>query len=396
MKILVLNFRIYSVEYELFEMPSETEICKGELKHIGFDDAILTYTVKNKTTKIVKPVLNHTAGLEFIIDTLKKCCIKSTDEIDAVGHRVVHGGWSFRSSVLIDDRVKKEIESDFLIAPIHNPYNLKGINAAEKLLPGKKNVAVFDTSFHQTLPEVAFKYALPERLEQEYKIRKYGFHGISHKYVSQKTAQLLGKKKTTMLSFHLGAGSSICAIKDGKSVDTSMGFTPLEGLVMTDRCGDLDCGVVIYLMKLGWTLTEIENCLNRESGTLGVSGLSDEMKEVVEEAKNGNERAKLAVDIFIYIAGKYLGAYYFVLGGEIEAISFTGAIGNNSPYIREKILSGLEKFGIKLDRKKNDKIIGEEGEISTEDAKIRIFVIPRNEKIQIAKETMEVINGKII
>lgn len=392
MKILVLNFRMYSIDYELFDMPSETEIGKGFLDHIGFDDAMLTYTVKNKTEKIIKPVLNHAAGLEFIIETLKTGCIKSTDEIDVVGHRVVHGGWSFRSSVIIDENVKKEIESDFLIAPIHNPYNLKGINAAEKFLPGKKNVAVFDTSFHQTIPEVAFRYAVPERLFQEYKIRKYGFHGISHKYIAKETAQLLKKKKVTMISFHLGAGSSVCAVKDGQSVDTSMGFTPLEGLIMTNRCGDMDCGVIIYLMKLGWTLNEIESCLNKESGTLGISGVSEEMKQVVDSAQKGSEKAKLAVDMFVYRARKYLGAYYFVLGGEIDAVSFTGGIGDNSPVIREKILAGLEKFGIKLDPEKNAKMTGVEGDISTEDSKVRILVMPRNEKIQIAKETMDVVN----
>src|SRR3989339_1464288 len=266
MKILVLNFRIYSIEYELFEMPKEIEICKGVLNHIGFDDALLTYNFENETKKIIKPIQSHREGLEFILSTLTGLCIKSVDDIGGIGHRVVHGGWSFRSSVLIDENVKTEIYNDFLLAPVHNPYNLKGIEAAELLLPGKKNVAVFDTSFHQTIPEVAFRYAVPERLYHEYKIRKYGFHGISHKYAAERTAQILNKKSVTMISFHLGAGASVCAIKDGQSVDTSMGFTPVEGLVMTNRPGDIDAGVLMYLLKIGWSVSELENCLQRESG----------------------------------------------------------------------------------------------------------------------------------
>jgi len=392
MKILVLNFRIYSIDYEIFDMPSEIEICKGILNHIGFDDSMLTNTFKGETTRTVKSVLNHDDGLGLIIETLKNSCIKSENEIDAVGHRVVHGGWTFRNSVLIDANVKKEIESDFLIAPIHNPYNLKGINAAEKYLPGKKNVAVFDTSFHQTIPGVAYRYAVPERLFQEFKIRRYGFHGISHKYIAKEVALLMKKKSVNMISFHLGAGSSVCAIRDGKSVDTSMGFTPLEGLAMSNRCGDLDPGIIIYLMKLGWTLGEIESCLNKESGTFGLSGVSEEMKEVVDEALKGNERAQFAVDIYVYRARKYLGSYFFVLGGDVEAISFTGGIGDNSFYIREKILAGLEKFGIKVDLKKNKEMVGVEGEISAKDSKVKIFVMPRNEKIQIAQETMELVS----
>jgi len=389
MKILVLNFRIYSIEYELFEMPKEIEICKGVLNHIGFDDALLTYNFENETKKIIKPIQSHREGLEFILSTLTGLCIKSVDDIGGIGHRVVHGGWSFRSSVLIDENVKTEIYNDFLLAPVHNPYNLKGIEAAELLLPGKKNVAVFDTSFHQTIPEVAFRYAVPERLYHEYKIRKYGFHGISHKYAAERTAQILNKKSVTMISFHLGAGASVCAIKDGQSVDTSMGFTPVEGLVMTNRPGDIDAGVLMYLLKIGWSVSELENCLQRESGVFGVSGISDEMKKIVEEYGKGNEKAKLAIDIFVYRARKYLGAYWFVLGGNVEAISFSGGIGENSPQIRELILAGLEKFGVKIDSEKNKKIVGIEGEISAVDSKVKTYVLPRNEKILIAKETMK-------
>ncbi|MDO8735379.1 MAG: acetate kinase [Elusimicrobiota bacterium] len=394
MKILVLNCRIYSIEYELFEMPKETELCRGILDHIGFETAILTHSTGDKTEKIVQPVLDHQKGLELIMATIsnsKYGCIKSKDEIFAIGHRVVHGGWTFTSSVLVDENVKKEIYKDFELAPMHNPYNLKGIEVAETYFPGKKNVAVFDTAFHQTMPEVAFRYALPSRLYYEYKIRRYGFHGTFHQYISERTAQLLKKDKATLISFYLGAGSSVCAISDGKSIDTSMGFTPLEGLVMTSRPGDMDVGIITYLLRSGWTLSELENCLNKESGTFGISGIGIEMKEVVEESVKGDANAKLAVDIFVYRARKYLGAYYFVLGGKIDAISFTGRIAKNSPLIREKILAGLEQFGIKIDLKRNEKTIGIEGEISATDSKVKIFVLTRNEKLLIARETMELV-----
>ena len=394
MKILVLNCRIYSIEYEVFEMPKETELCRGILDSIGFDAAILTHITGDKTEKIVQPVLDHQKGLELIMTTIsnpKYGCIKSKDEISAIGHRVVHGGWTFTSSVVVDENVKKEIYKDFELAPMHNPYNLKGIETAEILFPGKKNVAVFDTAFHQTMPEVAFRYALPSRLYHEYKIRRYGFHGTFHQYLSERTAQLLKKAKATLISFYLGAGSSACAISDGKSIDTSMGFTPLEGLVMTSRPGDMDVGIINYLLRSGWTLSELENCLNKESGTYGISGISSEMKEVVEKSIKGDGNAKLAVDIFVYRARKYLGAYYFVLGGKIDAVSFTGRIGKNSPLIREKILTGLEQFGIKIDLKRNEKTIGVEGEISATDSKVKIFVLTRNEKLLIARETMELV-----
>jgi acetate kinase len=311
-------------------------------------------------------------------------------DVAAVGHRVVHGG-VFTDSVIISDAVKTEIYRDFDIAPLHNPYNLRVIEAAQKIYDEVPHVAVFDTAFHSTLPETAYRYPLPERLYHEYKIRRYGFHGTFHQYLSERTAQLLKKDKATLISFYLGAGSSVCAISDGKSIDTSMGFTPLEGLVMTSRPGDMDVGIINYLLRSGWTLSELENCLNKESGTYGISGISSEMKEVVEKSVKGDENAKLAVDIFVYRARKYLGAYYFVLDGKIDAISFTGRIAKNSPLIREKILAGLEQFGIKIDSTKNEKTIGVEGEISATDSKVKIFVLTRNEKLLIARETMKLV-----
>ncbi|MFH1540580.1 MAG: acetate kinase [Elusimicrobiota bacterium] len=401
MKILVLNCRIYSIEYELFEMPTqhscepkETELCCGILEHIGFDAAILTHITGDKTEKTVQSVLDHQKGFELIMTTILNSeynCIKSKDEIFAIGHRVVHGGWTFTSSVIVDENVKKEIYKNFELAPMHNPYNLIGIETSEVFFSGKKNVAVFDTAFHQTMPEVAFRYALPSRLYHEYKIRRYGFHGTFHQYLSEKTAQLLKKDKATLISFYLGAGSSVCAISDGKSIDISMGFTPLEGLVMTSRPGDIDAGIITYLLRSGWTLSEVENCLNKESGTYGISGISNEMKDVVEAFEKGDANAKLAIDIFVYRIRKYLGAYYFILGGKIDAISFTGKIAKNSPLIREKILTGLEQFGVKIDSIKNEKTINTEGEISTFDSKVKIFVLTRNEKLLIARETMKLV-----
>jgi len=268
-----------------------------------------------------------------------------------------------------------------------------GIEAAEKLLPGKINVAVFDTSFHQTIPEKAYKYALPERIFDEYKVRKYGFHGISHKYMAERTASLMKKEKPNIISFHLGAGSSICAIREGESVDTSMGFTPLEGLVMTNRPGDIDAGVLLYLLKLGWSVEELDSCVNKESGTLGISGISDGMKEIVNNAQKGDEKARLAVDIFVYRAIKYLGAYFFALSGDVDAISFTGGIGENSYIIRESILKPCEKFGIILDTEKNKSTVGREGEISAAESKIKIFVLPKNEKVIVAKETLRLLKS---
>ncbi len=392
MKILVLDFRIYSIEYEIFEMPEGREVCRGVIEHIGFEQSVLSHHSGGKSEKAASSAPNHTEGLKFILATLEsRENIVPQRDIFAVGHRVVHGGWSFTSPVIIDPGVKKEIYNDFLIAPIHNPYNFMGIEASEKLMPGKPNVAVFDTSFHQTMPEVAYRYALPERVFNEYKIRKYGFHGISHKYVAERTAALLGKKSADIISFHLGAGSSACAIKDGNSIDTSMGFTPLEGLAMTNRTGDIDAGVLLYLLKSGWSAEELESCINKESGTCGISGISGGMKEIVEAADAGDKKAALALDIFVYRARKYLGAYYFLLGGEADAIAFTGGIGENSALLRGRILGGCEKFGIILDNKLNLGAVGTEGIISGEKSKIKIFVLPKNEKVIIAVETLKLV-----
>jgi len=402
MLILVLDFRIHSVEYELVRMPEKEDICSGKIEKIGLETALIIHKPKNKPEeKLVRPVFDHTGAMEAILSVLtdkEYGVIKSYDEIDAIGHRVVHGGEKFNKSVIIDEEVKKEIYKNFELAPLHNPYNFKGIETVEKYFPGKPQIAVFDTSFHSTLPEVAYRYPIPENLYENYRIRKYGFHGISHRYVCEKTSSFLKQpiNKTNIISIHLGQGSSLCAIKNGVSIDTSMGFTPLEGVMMTTRTGDISPGVLFFLQKSGWSLNNLESCINKSSGILGVSGVSDETLEVVEEMKKGNKRAKLAIDMFVYSVKKYLGAYYLLLGKSLQAISFTGGIGVNSDIIRKMICDGLEFLGIELDDKKNSKIVGnKEGEISKSSSKIKIFVIPRNEKLIIAKDVMDLLKNKL-
>lgn len=401
MRILVLNCRIHSVEYELFFMPEERDICSGVIDKIGHEKSVISYLPNGKSEQIFhQPVLDHKQAIEKILELITHKdygLIKDVSEIDAIGHRVVHGGEKYLKSTIITDEVKKEIYNNFELAPLHNPYDFAGIEAMEKLLQGKPQVAVFDTSFHQTLPEQAYRYAIPEKLYEQFRLRKYGFHGISHRYIVDRVSVLLKKpvSKLNIISLHLGQGSSICAIKDGKSIDVSMGFTPLEGLMMTTRSGDISPEVVFFLLKSGWSSCNIESCLNKESGILGVSGISDEVIEVVQEMKKGNLKAKLAIDMFVYRIRKYIGAYYFLLGKDISAISFTGGIGVNSDIIREAICSGLDFAGIKLDKSKNSKFTSnKEGEISKSGSKIKIFVIPRNERLLIARDTAKLIQNK--
>jgi len=391
MKILVLNSRIHSVEFEIFEMPQEKELCRGVVNRIGLETASIEYNQQH----FIKPVLDHKSALKNILKIIADeeiGVLDSTDEIDAIGHRVIHGGDKYFESVIITEEVKKEIYRNFELAPLHNPYNLKAIEEIEKLLPHKPQVAVFDTSFHLTIPEVAYRYPIPERLYHHYRIRKYGFHGISHRYVTERTSQLLKKpiNKINLISIHLGQGSSLCAIKNGKSIDTTMGFTPLEGIMMTTRTGSIDPGIVFFLRKMGWSTNDIEACFNRESGVFGITGISDEMKDVVNFMQKGDKKAKLAVDIFVYRVREFLGAYYLLLR-EVDAISFTGGIGENSDIIRKKILDGLDFIGVKIDDKKNKKAVGIEQDITEKGSKIRIFVIPKNEKILIARDVYKLI-----
>ncbi|MFH2069987.1 MAG: acetate kinase [Elusimicrobiota bacterium] len=397
MKILVLNCRVNSVEFEVFDMPKEEKLCLGVVDKIGLETAQVTYKCPGmkEPLQLIQPVLDHQRAVESVLKIVsddKNGVAKSPNEIYGVGHRVVHGGERYFDSVLINNEVKKEIYQNFELAPLHNPYNFKGIEAIEKLLPGKPQVAVFDTSYHHTLSEVAYRYPIPERLYSQYRIRKYGFHGISHRYVAEHTSALLKKplNKTNLISIHLGQGSSMCAIKNGISIDTTMGFTPLEGLMMTTRSGNVSPGIVFFLQKSGWSLNEVESCLNRESGVFGISGISDEMKDVVEEMKSGNKKAKLSVEMFVYRIQEYLGAYYIRLKN-VDAISFTGGIGENSDIIRKMTCDKLDFIGIKLDDKKNKKAIGTEADISATGSKTKVLVIPRNEKLLIARDVYKIV-----
>jgi len=400
MKILVMSSRIYSIEFELIEMPEEKHILRGVIEKIGMETSMLKYTpAGKKEIRIIKPVIDHTRAFEIIVQTLtsqEHGKISSPDEIEAIGHRIVHGGEKNKESEVINEAAKKEIYKCIELAPLHNPYNLKGIEAAEKILPKAVNVAIYDTSFYHSIQNHVYLYALPYNLYKEYGIRQYGFHGISHMYSSQRAADMLKipEKKLNLISCHLGAGCSITAVQCGVAIDTTMGFSPLDGLMMSTRSGSIDPEIVIYLMKIGWSINDIQACLNRQSGILGVSGISDAMEKVVQEMLEGNSRAKLAVDMFVYRAQKYIGSFYVALGG-VDAISFTAGIGVNCPIIRELIIKGLEVLGAKLDGKKNKSFTGEEGIIHSDDSRIKILCIPRNEHLMKARETYRVAKKQI-
>lgn len=375
-------------------MPVEDTLVSGKADKIGSDHSVFTVERAGaKPERFLKKTLSHEDALDAIIAILGVAGFKLSD-ISAVGHRVVHGG-VFTDSAVISDAVKKEIYRDSDIAPLHNPYNLRVIEAAQKIYGDIPHVAVFDTAFHSTLPEAAYRYPLPERLYHEYKIRRYGFHGPAHKYLVEKTAELLGRKNSQldMITFYLGAGSSAAAIKGGKSVDTSMGFTPLEGLMMSTRSGDVSAGIIVFLLKNGWTIKELERTLNYESGLLGVSGESEDLKEVLEHARGGDPKSRLAVDMYVYRARKYLGAYWLGLPN-LAAVSLTGDVAEEIPYVRERIFENLESFGLEISKEKNDACVARAAEISSEKSRVKVFVIPRSGDLLIARETYQVVSGK--
>ena len=379
-------------------MPANNVLAQGGVEKVGLKDSFLKLTLPNGEKEVLeKEIPEHTVGIEFILETLtskERGAIKSLDEIDAVGHRVVHGGEKFNKSVLITDEVIKNIEECIKVAPLHNPPNLKGIAAVTKLMPGKPQVAVFDTAFHQTMPQKAFMYALPYELYQKDGVRKYGFHGTSHRYVSQRALEILGKKAegTKMITCHIGNGGSITAIKDGKSIDTTMGMTPLEGLVMGTRAGDIDAGAVTYLMESKqYDAKTISNILNKKSGLLGVSGVSSDMRDVRAAIASGNEQAKLALDMFIYRAKKYIGSFVAALGG-VDIIVFTGGIGENVDVVRESICDNMECFGVKIDKAVNATVHGEEKVISAKDSKVTVIVVPTDEEYMIASDTLAIVS----
>ena len=393
MNVLVLNCGSSSIKYQLLDMAGEpTLLAKGLVEKIGLPVGSFTHKPEGKDKYVVEePIADHTAGIDLILKALvdpKHGVIKALTDINAVGHRVAHGGEFFAKSARVDEDAKKKIAACCELAPLHNPANLKGIETMEKLLPGIPQVAVFDTSFHQTLPKEAYIYGIPYKYYENYRIRRYGFHGTSHKYVSQRAADMLGKpiEQLKLISCHLGNGSSVTAIDGGKSVDTSMGFTPLAGLPMGTRSGDIDAGILEYLMnKYGMDIKEMVNVLNKKSGVMGVSGVSSDFRDLEEAFEQGNERAGLAVDMFNYGVKKLIGAYAAAMGG-VDAIIFTAGVGENSASQRMAIASGLEFMGVKMDEDAN-KVRGEERVISAPDSKVTVLLIPTNEELMIAMDT---------
>lgn len=397
MKILVLNCGSSSLKYQLFDMANESVLAKGLCERIAIEGSLIKHQSAGKDEFTLKKDMNdHNDAIAQVIEALLDAehgVISDISEINAVGHRVVHGGETFVSSVIIDEKVKKAISDCAQIAPLHNPPNLMGIEACERLMGKTPQIAVFDTAFHQTMPRKAFLYAIPYELYEKYKIRKYGFHGTSHKYVSAKAAELLNKplEELKIITCHLGNGASVCAIDGGKSVDTSMGFTPLEGLVMGTRSGDIDPAVVSFMMeKEGKSVKEVENILNKKSGVLGVSGVSSDFRDIEKAAKDGNERANAALEQFYYRVAKYVGEYAAAMNG-VDAVVFTAGLGENSVAARKNICSYLGFLGIEVDDEKNN-CRGKEVDFTTDSSKVRALAIPTNEELVIARDTKELLN----
>ena len=397
MKILVLNCGSSSIKYKLFDMDSKEVIAQGGIEKIGLKGSFLKLTLPNGEKKVLeKDIPEHTVGVEFILNTLvspEYGAIKSLDEIDAVGHRMVHGGERFSKSVLLDKEVLEAFVACNDLAPLHNPANLKGVNAVSAILPNIPQVGVFDTAFHQTMPDYAYLYAVPYELYEKYGVRRYGFHGTSHRYVSQRVCEYLGIKAEglRLITCHIGNGGSIAAIKDGKCIDTTMGLTPLEGLMMGTRSGDIDAGAVTFIMdKEGLTTTGVSNLLNKKSGVLGISGVSSDMRELEAAVAEGNPKAILAENMYFYRIKKYIGAYAAALGG-VDVILFTGGGGENQASCRAGVCEGLEFMGVKIDAEKN-KVRGEEAIISSDDSKVKVVVIPTDEELLIASDTMTVVS----
>lgn len=400
MKILVLNCGSSSIKYKLFDMESKVVMAQGGVEKIGLPDSFLMVKLPNgEKMKIDKSMPEHTAGIQLILDVLvdeKIGCIRALAEIQAVGHRVVHGGEKFNQSVLITEEVKSMIMQCAELAPLHNPANLKGIEAIERTLPGVPQVAVFDTAFHQTMPDYAYMYAIPYELYSKYAIRRYGFHGTSHRYVSARVCEYLGTtvKGKKIITAHIGNGGSCAAIVDGKTVDTSMGLTPVEGLMMGTRAGDLDLGAATFIMdKENLSTTEFNTMVNKKSGLLGVSGVSSDARDIDAAVKEGNHRAELARQMFIYRVTKYIGAYAAAMNG-VDIIVFTGGIGENDTYIRGEIAKRFGFLGAQLDEQKNADIRGEEAIISTPDSKVTICVIPTDEELMIAGDTASIVQSE--
>ena len=397
MKILVLNCGSSSIKYALYNMDDKSVMTSGGAERVGLDEAFVKVKMPDGTKKkVMHDIPEHTEGVKFIFSLLTDPeigVIKSLDEIDAVGHRMVHGGEKFNKSVVLTDEVLKTFEECIDLAPLHNPANLKGVQAVSELMPGLPQVGVFDTAFHQTMPAHSYLYAIPYDLYEQYGVRRYGFHGTSHRYVSQRVCDYLGVKMEDkkIITCHIGNGASIAAVQNGKCVDTSMGLTPLEGLMMGTRSGDIDGGAITFIeKKLGLDADGMSNLLNKKSGVLGITGISSDMREIEDAIEHGNERAKLALDMYNYRIKKYVGAYAAAMGG-CDIIVFTAGVGENQYQMREAVCENMEYMGVKLDKEKNKTVRGVEEVISTPDSKVTVCVIPTDEELMIATDTMNLL-----
>ena len=399
MKILVLNCGSSSIKYQLFDMETKAVLAKGGIEKIGLEGSFLKLTLPDgEKVTLNKDIPEHTTGVRFIFSVLtgeEYGVVKSINEIDAVGHRMVHGGEKFSKSVLLNDEVMETFIACTDLAPLHNPANIKGVNAVKDIAPDMPQVGVFDTSFHQTLPDYAYMYAVPYELYEQYGVRRYGFHGTSHRYISKRVCEILGvnPEEQKIITCHIGNGGSIAAVKNGKCVDTTMGLTPLEGLMMGTRSGDIDPGAISFIMdKMQLDSKGLSDLLNKKSGVLGVSGVSSDMREVDAAEKEGNYRAKLANTMYYYRIKKYIGAYAAAMGG-VDIIVFAGGVGENQIHCRAAVLEGLEFLGIELDPERN-KIRGEEAILSSDASKVKVVLVPTDEELMIASDTYEIISAK--
>jgi len=397
MKILVINSGSSSIKFKLIDMIDETQLAEGLIERIGLPEGRIKYKTNDEKIVIEQPVPDHTTGLSFLLDALTNedyGAIKSFDEIGAIGHRVVHGGERFTSSVLIDAEVISGIKACSEMAPLHNPPNLEGIRAAQAALPGLPNVAVFDTAFHQTMPPVSYVYPVPYSVFEEKRIRRFGFHGPSHQYVSQQAAKMMGKplEDLCIVTCHLGNGSSLTAVKNGRSLDTSLGYGTACGVMMGTRSGDVDSAVLIDLMEnYGMSVEQVKDMVYKQSGMLGISGLSSDQRDIEDAAEEGNERAELALELYASSVRKYIGAYAVTMGC-LDAIVFTAGVGENGPQMRERICRGLEILGVSIDSEKND-FKGLQRDVSAAGSRVRVLVIPTNEELMIARETNRLAEG---
>jgi acetate kinase len=399
MKILVLNSGSSSLKYQVIDMETEETLASGYYERIGSDKAFLTHKVNGEKIKLEHPAKDHAEALKFVMEQLlneKYGIIKSLDEIDSIGHRMVHGGEKFSSSVLINDEVLKTVEECADLAPLHNPAGILGVKACQKEMPGKPNVGVFDTAFHQTLPKERYIYPIPYEYYEKYGVRKYGFHGTSHMFVSRRIAEILNKpiEDLKIINCHIGQGASICAIQNGKSVETSMGLTPVAGIPMGSRTGDLDPSVVTFIMKKeNMTPEEADTMLNKKSGLLGISGVSADNRDIEKAIEEGNERAKLAMDHYHYAIAAYIAKCAVAMNG-VDVITFTAGVGERGRGSRKAICEKLQFMGVKLNEQANEDAFAVEAKISADDSKVLVYVVPTNEELMIAKETERIVNGK--